>query len=136
MLVGISLPACHSSPFPAYSSRQSGSLEARPPRMVWAVPWLPTSDSPMGRPAPLKLGSAPALVAAPLPLALQGCARLLCSWVWCQAGRRLEKGLFWQELQVLPVLGHPRGLAWQGASPCRARGPGGSLHPKYRPFST
>lgn len=48
-------------------------------------------------------------------MGLQRQIQLLCSRGWCQVGRRLEKGLFWQELGVLPVLGHPRGLALQSS---------------------
>lgn len=115
--MGVSIPARRSSPFPAHSSRRWGSLEARPharwglhlgcrwPRGVTCTPETGLCSHTGGCSA----------TPGTWPAALQRRAWLLYSWAWCQAGRRLEKGLFQQELRVLPVWGYPRGLAPQSS---------------------
>lgn len=66
------------------------------------------------------------------PPVLQGCAWLLCSWGWCQTGRILEKGLFWQELEC--------SLSWviPGAWPGKRLGPAqlGDLGAPFHPNTT
>lgn len=77
------------------------------------------ADGPVRRPAPLKLGSAPTLVAAPPPLGpglwLSETCLAPLQLGRCQAGWRLQKGLLLQELGALPVLGYPRGLTPQSS---------------------